>query len=510
MSTRQRKQQIRFSRISLKLSMVLVAGGFFIFGAYGVYELHIERNALLRKVEQETMLLGRSLQAAVENALRDRQVADIEETIRYLERADPSITILIYDQAGRSINAVRGSQPLDPRLQRARETAMQLGQEVFTFHSIGDVEQAILALPLSDDHRALLGGMLLVRPLHDLQRAQRDLQRTILITVMVFVVTTTVLGLIAGITYINLPLGRMAEAMKEVRAGNLMSALPDDRRDEISAVAAEFNAMVADLRDARRRLEEEAESRRRLQRALQDADKLITIGQLSAGLAHEIGSPLQVLRGRARTLLTRAHAAGEVQRIAEILVAQTDRITRIVEKLLRLTRRRPAQIARSDVRSAIDNVLELMQYEAHRCGVTLAFSGTAHLPPMWVDTDEIQQILLNLIANALAATPKGGKVLVSIENSQLTPRNGGCETPAVRLVVEDTGSGIAADVRERVFEPFFTTRATEGGTGLGLAVVKSLVTDHGGVITVESEPGLGSRFCVELPVYKPTAQQEAS
>jgi signal transduction histidine kinase len=509
MSTSPRKY-IWFSRISVKLSMVLIAGGFLIFGAYGVYELHIERNDLFRSVERETMLLGRSLQAAVENALRDRQLADIEETIKYLERIDPSITILIYDPTGRLIRAVQQSQPPDPSSQNALETAMHLRQAVFAFHPPGNAKQAILALPLTDDSDALLGGLLLVRPLLEMQRAQRDLQYHIAVAVLLFVLTTTVLGLIAGAVYITRPLARMAEAMKEVRAGNLMSALPDTRKDEMGAVAAEFNVMVAELRDARRRLEEEAESRRRLQQALQEADKLITIGQMSAGLAHEIGSPLQVLRGRARTLLTRAHDAVEVQRIAEILVAQTDRITRIVEQLLRFTRRRPASLTKSDLRLAINNVLELMQYEAHHRGVSLTFSGTAHLPPMWVDTDEVQQILLNLIANALAATAKGGRVSVSVEESQLTPRNGGCETPAVRLMVEDTGYGIAADVRERVFEPFFTTRAAEGGTGLGLAVVRSLVTEHGGMITVESEPGVGSRFCVELPVYRSAAQQEAS
>lgn len=499
-----------FSRISIKLSMVLIAGGFLIFGAYGTYELSVERNDLLRNVEQETMLLGRSLQAAVENALRDRQLADIEETIRHLERVDPSITILIYSPSGDLIRAIRKSQPPDPLSQNARETAMQFRQTVFAFHPPDNAKQAILALPLTDDNNVLLGGLLLVRPLLEMQRARRDLQYHIVVTVLVFVLTTTVLGLIAGAVYITRPLSRMAEAMKEVRAGNLMSALPDSRKDEMGAVAAEFNAMVAELRDARRRLEEEAESRRRLQQALQEADKLITIGQMSAGLAHEIGSPLQVLRGRARTLLTRAHDVAEVQRIAEILVAQTDRITRIVEQLLRFTRRRPASLTKSDLRPAVNNVLELMQYEAHRRGVALTFSGTEHLPPMWVDTDEVQQILLNLVANALAATAKGGRVAVSVEEHSLTPRNGGYETPAVRLIVEDTGHGIATDVRERVFEPFFTTRAAEGGTGLGLAVVRSLVTEHGGTITVESEPGTGSRFCVDLPVYRSGAQQEAS
>lgn len=504
------KNQFPFSRISLKLSLVLIAGGFLIFGAYGVYELSTERNDLRRGVEQETTLLGRSLQAAVENALRDRQLADIEETIQHLNRVAPSINILVYDPAGHLITAVHASQPPDPLSQSERETAMRSREAVFAFHPPSESTHAVLALPLTDDNGVLLGGLLVVRPLLEMRRALRELQQGILITVLLFVLTTTVLGLAAGAAYINRPLGRMAAAMKDVQRGNLGSELPIDRKDEMGAVAAEFNAMVTELREARHRLEEEAESRHRLQHALQEADKLITIGQCSAGLAHEIGSPLQVLAGRARTLLTHAHDTAEVRRIAEILVSQTDRLTRIVEQLLRFTRRRPASLSRSDLRVAITNVLELMQYEAHRRGVLLTSSGAEQLLPVWVDTDEIQQVALNLIANALAATPRGGRVTVHVEQSRLPSRNGEPELPAVRLVVRDTGCGIAPEVRERLFEPFFTTRAAEGGTGLGLAVVKSLVIEHGGAITVESEPGVGSQFSVYLPVYHAAVRQEAS
>jgi signal transduction histidine kinase len=278
----------------------------------------------------------------------------------------------------------------------------------------------------------------------------------------------------------------------------------------MGAVAAEFNTMVAELRETRQRLDQEAESHHRLQHALQAADKLITIGQLSAGLAHEIGSPLQVLRGRARTLLTRAQDAAEVQRNAEILIAQTDRITRIVEQLLHFTRRRSAALSRNDVSPAVRNVVELMQHEAQRRGVSLTLQTPEHLPPLWVDTDEIQQIVLNLIANALAATPRGGEVIVHVEKSSLVPRNGSHEIPALRLTVTDTGRGITPEVHAHLFEPFFTTRAAEGGTGLGLAVVKALVIDHGGTITVESTPGMGSEFVVVLPVHSATLQQEAS
>jgi signal transduction histidine kinase len=498
------------SRVSIKLCFVLIVGGFLIFGAYGWYELNTERRALRHGVEQETSLLGRSLQVGVENALRDRQLADIEETIKQLARIDPDINIVIYDPQGQLIAAVRDNGPPDTFTLRVRDSALTARESVFTFYPAQKSTYAVLALPLTDDNRTVLGGLVVVRPLEDMRRALRELQQGIVLTVCLFVLTTTVLGLLAGWIYINRPLSRMAAAMKQVRDGNLQSTLPVDRRDEMGAIAAEFNTMVAELREARQRLEQEGESRRHLQHALQEADKLITIGQLSAGLAHEIGSPLQVLRGRARTLLARADDAAEVQRNAEILITQTDRITRIVEQLLRFTRRRSAALSRNDVGPALRNVVELMQHEAQRRGVSLSLQIPKHLPPLWVDTDEIQQIVLNLIANALVATSRGGYVTVRVEESHLAPRNSGHESKAVRLVVADTGRGIAPDVQARLFEPFFTTRAAEGGTGLGLAVVKALVTDHGGTITVESTPGVGSEFVVTLPVYSIALQQEAS
>lgn len=505
-----RFDSLPISRVSVKLSLVLIVGGFLIFGAYGWYELSTERHALRRGVEQETTLLGRSLQVGVENALRDRQLGDIEETIKQLARIDPEINIVVYDPNNRLIAAARESQPADPSFQQAREDAMGTGEAVFAFHPARRSTHAALALPLTDDNGTVLGGLLVVRSLDDMRGALHDLQQGIVLTVFLFVLSTSILGLLAGRIYINRPLSRMAAAMKQVRDGNLQLTLPVDRRDEMGAVAAEFNAMVAELQEARQRLEQESESHRYLQHALQEADKLITIGHLSAGLAHEIGSPLQVLRGRARTLLLRAHDPVEVQRNAEILISQTDRITRIVEQLLRFTRRRTTTLATNDPLPPIRNVVELMQHEAQRRGVSLTLDIPKNLPTLWVDTDEIQQIVLNLIANALAATPRGGQVTVRVEECHLALRNGGPEGRAVRLVVADTGRGITPDVRARLFEPFFTTRAAEGGTGLGLAVVKGLVIDHGGTITVESTPGTGSTFAVTLPVHNAGLEQEAS
>jgi signal transduction histidine kinase len=499
----------RLLRVPIKLSLALIAGGFVIFGVYGVYELRAERNALRAVIEQETKLLGRSFRVAVENALRDQQVTAVEEMVRGLEHIDPLVDILIYEPGGRLIASAHGSQSSDPLPESIVQRAISSREEIFLFSPVDDPDRVVFSTPLRSDDGSLFGKLLVVRSLRDMQRALQESRRSITVSVLLFVLTTSVLGLVLGAVYIGRPLDRMAAAMREVRSGNLMSVLPIARRDEMGAIATEFNAMVTELREARHRLDEEAESRARLQRALQEADKLITVGQLSAGLAHEIGSPLQILNGRARALLTHAQDPAETRRNAEILVSQTDRITRIVEQLLRFTRRRPVSIAKTDLHTTVNAVLDLLQYEARRRGVSLRFSGGPGLPPILIDADGIQQIVLNLVANALTATSREGSVSVSLETSRLSTINGGCEVPAVRLIVADTGGGMSTEVLGRLFEPFFTTRSAEGGTGLGLAVVKSITTEHSGAVSVESQLGAGSRFIVDLPVHGAAARREA-
>jgi len=219
---------------------------------------------------------------------------------------------------------------------------------------------------------------------------------------------------------------------------------------------------------------------------------MVTIGQLSAGLAHEIGSPLQVLSGRAAALLSRS-ADPETRRQAEILVEQTERITRIVDQLLSLGRRRPAVIAPCDLAKPVKTVLELLDGEIRRRGVTLDFQHDAGDHAIDADEDQMQQIVLNLVRNSLAATPSGGRITVRVDTSLASPGEPG----VVRLIVRDTGPGIPPELAAKLFEPFFTTRASEGGTGLGLAVVRAIVTEHHGTITASSDHG--AEFIVSFP-----------
>jgi len=257
--------------------------------------------------------------------------------------------------------------------------------------------------------------------------------------------------------------------------------------------------MMSDLGEARGRLMIEVERREAPEMSLQRTDKLVTVGQLSAGLAHEIGSPLQVVNGRARALAARTDIPPDVRRTAENLTSESDRITRIVEQLLTFSRHTVPRISETRLSTPVRDIVEWFEPEARRHGVRLALEDDESLPAANVDVAQVQQVVMNLLINAVRGTPQGGTVRVTLARASFAVA-GGQMQPSVSLVVEDTGTGIPDDLLPHIFEPFFTTRSDAGGTGLGLAVVKSIVDAHGGSITVTTRIGEGTRFTVQFPV----------
>jgi signal transduction histidine kinase len=496
--------------IATKMSLSVSVVALLLFGTYGLHLVQAEEEDLRAAVEREISLVGRSLQVAAENALRDLQLADIQETLEKLEVIQANVDILFYDVDGRMTAASGNAQSSDPVFSEVLRAAIAANRPMVRFDPVQDPRRVILGVPLSSDEGDPVGRMVVVRSLDDLRRDLAATKRGIALSVGLFVLVTGILSVLLGSTYIGRPLRRMMQAMGRVRHGDFASSLPVHGHDEVGLLTEEFNIMLAKLKEARQKLQEEEEAKRRLERVLQQADKLVTIGQLSAGLAHEIGSPLQVLNGRARALLASPHNADDTKRNAEILVTQTDRIAKIVDQLLQVTRRRTPQIEAVDLTATIGTVVDLMQVEARRRRVSLSVTSDPATPKVQGDANGIQQVALNLVANALVATPSNGRVTITLGPATLETTDGAVPWPAAELVVEDTGCGIAAADRERIFEPFFTTHADEGGTGLGLAVVKAIVTEHRGTIHVDSNSGAGSRFAVRLPTADKTTARQAT
>lgn len=486
-----------------KLTFSLFALTLVVFGIYGTYQLRTESQNLRDDVEKETRVLAQSLLVSVENALRDQQMEDVQKLLQQLERLKPSIDVRIYIQ-NRSVIRSDTENVVWPEAVKQALYQAALDDEIKQFYFPADEPDfLVLSLPFNKDTATMPGHLALVR---SLQKMKEDLSKTktyILLSFFALILFITLLCFFLGQVYISRPLQELRQAMLTFRNNREPPGpLPVTGTDELSSVRQEFNQMTAELFSAYRRLDTETQQRRQLQRALQNADKMITIGQLSAGLAHEIGSPLQIINGRARALAGGDEDLKEVQRIANILVDQTDRITRIVQRLLEFSPRPSSEPVLCDVIRAVAEVIDMLGFEARRQGVTMTFTHPETLPLLLINKDGIQQIVLNLLSNALAAIIDTGSITVDLSHNSIVYADN--KIPALRLTVSDTGTGIAPEHLPYLFEPYFTTRSKQGGTGLGLAVVKTLVTEMGGSVVAETEFGKGSHFIVHLPWKNPS------
>jgi signal transduction histidine kinase len=234
-----------------------------------------------------------------------------------------------------------------------------------------------------------------------------------------------------------------------------------------------------------------AQARAGIEERLQQADRLATIGLLATGVAHELNEPLSSILGFAQ-LLKRSRGLpqqdeDDVARIVSGALYARD----VVRKLLLFARRAPTTKTEIDLNgNVVEDVLSLFEDRCAKDGIELVRALGADLPRIVADAAQLKQVLVNLVVNALQAMPRGGTLTVRTSAGE----------DRVSLAVEDTGVGMTQDVMRKVFLPFFTTKGPGQGTGLGLAVVHGIVTAHEGTVRVESRPGHGSRFEVDLPI----------
>jgi two-component system NtrC family sensor kinase len=238
--------------------------------------------------------------------------------------------------------------------------------------------------------------------------------------------------------------------------------------------------------------------RERTQQLLQ-AEKLATMGELLAGVAHELNNPLTVVIGQTHLLREGGMGTSPAQR-AQKIEAAADRCVRIVRNFLALARQHTPERSEVTLNEVVGQALELLAYELRTGNVEVVGNLAEDLPTLWADAHRLHQVLVNLIVNAehaMRAMPSARRITVATRFDR--------ERSRVRLEVGDTGPGIPPEIRARIFEAFFTTKPSGQGTGLGLSLCQGIIEEHGGTITVESEPGRGATFLIELPVVAPPA-----
>jgi signal transduction histidine kinase len=241
------------------------------------------------------------------------------------------------------------------------------------------------------------------------------------------------------------------------------------------------------LEDSYRKLREQADQIIEIEDQLRRSDRLSALGELSAGMAHEIRNPLGSIRGTAEILCAGVDPDDPKLEFAEILIKEVDRLNQVLEDFLRFARPTPVEPGRFSICSVVRDVMDLTRQQAlrNRVDVSVDLDDDIEVPGQG---EQIKQTLLNLVLNALQAMPKGGLLEVSSRNYQ----------KEVRVKVSDNGHGVAVEDQQRIFNPFVTNR--EDGTGLGLAITQRIVEGHGGHILLDSVPGKGASFTVCLPL----------
>lgn len=243
--------------------------------------------------------------------------------------------------------------------------------------------------------------------------------------------------------------------------------------------------------------QEAEEERAQLQKQLMHADRLATIGQLAAGVAHELNEPLSSILGFAQLAQRNPRLPEETMHDIQRIVTASLHAREVIKKLLLFARQTPTFKGHTNLNNIVSEALGLFEHRFENDGIELVCTFCPRMPEMTADAGQLTQVLVNLVVNAIQAMPEGGKLNV------LTDVQG----QYVVCIVEDTGVGMTEEILDRLFVPFFTTKEVNQGTGLGLPVVHGIVTSHGGTIEVKSKPGKGTKFTIRLPI-EPGAIQE--
>jgi two-component system sensor histidine kinase HydH len=231
---------------------------------------------------------------------------------------------------------------------------------------------------------------------------------------------------------------------------------------------------------------------RELEQKVLVSEKFAALGRLSAGVAHEIRNPLNSIRGFIQYFQKKLPLEEEDYRYTDLMLTEVDRLNRVISKLLAYSKPREPRLSVRSADEVLDHCIRVVEREANEAGIELVRKpGEGDYPLVLMDTDQMTQVFLNILINAIEATPKGGRVSVGYKVD---------DQARLHITVEDSGQGVPREHLDKLFDPFFTTK--KKGTGLGLAIVKSIIEGHEGEIEVESEPGKGTRFIITLQTYQ--------
>ena len=483
-------------RLALKLVVVFTAGNVILAVLYGYLAMRHEVDQFHEEATAEAETLGHAMEDVLADTWRSTGHQGVLQFVRKANDGQPHhsrIRWVWFDSPP--------GDPYSPAAGPERLTTVTIEQHL-AIEGAGPEGTPYLHIywpvALSAPRQ---GGLEFSRPMTELEQNKTGVIRRTGLLIGGMAMLSGLLATVLGVRLIGRPLRQLTEKTRRIAAGDLHGPLHLRRGDELAELADSLNAMCEQLAESQEATGREAAARIAAMEQLRHADRLKTVGRLASGIAHELGTPLNVVSGRAELIASGKLVGNEIAESAAAIKAGAEKMAGIIRQLLDFARANTPHKAPVDLRQIVSQTVDLLRALAEKRKAQLCFVAGGDPSVAEVDAAQIQQVLTNLIVNAIQAMPAGGKVDIHV--GRQTARAPGSrddrQDAYFAIEVRDYGVGIAAENMEHLFEPFFTTKGIGEGTGLGLSIAYGIVQEHGGWIDVTSRPDEGSSFTVFLP-----------
>jgi signal transduction histidine kinase len=492
-------------RLALKLALVYIIVNMSLACIYGYLAMRREADVVHRQVAEEAEEMEPVVERLLTEAWSAKRDVGVRESLqRFCSDQSPPMRVrwVWFDPA-------EAEEEFRPVASSDLRTAVAL-QEHHALETAAPDGTTCLVIywPMSLNPNRQ-GGLEFSHAMTALTANQRDVIARTGLLIFGMAVISGLLAVFLGIRFVGRPLERLTAKARLISIGNFKEPLDIRSHDELEELANDLNAMCASLEESQRKLREETAARIAAIEQLRHADRLKTVGRLAAGIAHELGTPLNVVAGRAGLIGSGKLGSEEIAQSAAAIREEADKMTRIIRQLLDFARTSTSRKQPVDLRSVIRQTIGMLDAIAEKHHIRLLFNEGSEAAMAAVDAGQIQQVLTNLSINAAQAMPNGGLVEFRLDRRKVSgtlrvPMEGGTRSvpdtmECFAIEVRDEGVGIPPENMSQLFEPFFTTKEVGAGTGLGLSIAYGIAQEHGGWIEVASEIGKGSCFTVYLP-----------
>lgn len=528
----------RISQIGLKTKItfliILIVVGVLLLASYLDY--HFARKDQIDLYLDRNLYIAKQIDASIPDQKMIQDLPHIRYEVEEWLLSRPSlmeIDVFLFSAKGWDLVVSNSKDVTLTPLTLSNDQLKRLKKDEYlsTLQDAGKERWLEVIVPLHSETR-VVGGIRVVSTLDEAQSyLSKKRDRAVILTfssILVILITLTVFfGKLVGD-----PIQKLVEAMSRAEKGDLEAEADIQSEDELGKLGRNFNRMLKTIREtheqniqllrqvnqfneeltrkieaATSELAKRNEELRLLnealfesQRQLSQSEKLAAVGQVTAAMAHQIGTPLNSISGYIQLILQDGNIQPKDRDRLKIIESQLDRLADSVKNLLSFTRQPKPQLRSLDVNEVLEELIHLSEPWFLARNVRLSTHLSPDLPSILGDSTHLQTLFLNLITNALDAMPQGG--VLTVKTRQVSPPFSSEDGRWLEISITDTGIGITEESKKRIFDPFFTTKKMGEGTGLGLAICEKIVKEHSGKIDLESEVGKGSTFSILIPIFE--------